>query len=63
MPESMLLDLQGKLTRIMRPDDRLMQVTAANRHNVGLAILKKDPTTGNLKVNAHNHHKTDAGVL
>jgi len=41
LPESKLLKLRSELGSIAVPEDRVIEITAANKHNVSISLLQK----------------------
>lgn len=63
LPESKLLKLRKALSAVAKPEDRLIEITAANRRNVSVSILQKDEGNGAFVLVSHDHHKDDAVVV
>lgn len=63
LTEATLLRLHRELARITNSTDRIFQVTAENRHNVSVALLRKSVGNATLEHVNHDHHATDAVVL
>jgi CRISPR-associated protein Cas2 len=63
LPESKLLKLRKELSAVAEAEDRLIEITAANRHNVSVSILRKKESNGAFILVRHEHHKEDAAIL
>lgn len=56
--------LRRELSALMIPDDRITEITAANRHNVSVVHLVKDGTgKGEIRREEDSRHRSDFGVL
>lgn len=63
LSQSELMRLRSDLRKMTIPNDRLIEVTAANRNNVSVRILTKNQENGALEEVQHDHHKTDSLIL
>lgn len=63
LPESKLLKLRKELGEIAKTEDRVIEITAANRHNVSVSILQKNGANGIFGPVKHDHHKDDSIVF
>ncbi len=56
--------LRHELGRLMIPDDRVVEITTPNRHNMEVVHLLKDESgKGSLKREPHDEHRRDFSVL
>jgi len=56
--------LRRELSQLMIPEDRVTEITAANRHNVRVTHLSKNPSgKGETKREEDKTHKSDYAVL
>ena len=63
LPESKLLKLRRELGAIAIPEDRVIEITAANRNNVSVSILQKIEGNGTFVPVEHGHHKVDSVIV
>lgn len=63
LPESKLIALRNELGAIAIPEDRVIEITAANRHNVSVAVLQKTEQNSAFVRVLHEHHKNDSFIL
>lgn len=63
LTESKLLALRAALAKVAVPEDKILEVTAENRHNVSVSILEKNGENRRFAPIAHNHHKADSAIL
>jgi CRISPR-associated protein Cas2 len=62
--EAEAIRLRREISELMIPEDRLTEVTAANRRNVQVTHLVKSASgKGELSRQDDNRHKTDFGVI
>jgi CRISPR-associated protein Cas2 len=62
--EANAIRLRRELSEAMIPEDRLTEITAANRHNVNIVHLVKDDSgKGEVRREEDDRHRTDFGVL
>jgi CRISPR-associated protein Cas2 len=55
--------LRSDLRALAEPGDRIVEITAENRHNLSVATLVKDPGNGTLREEEHDHHRRDSDIL
>lgn len=55
--------LRSDLRALAEPCDRIVEITAENRHNLSVVNLVKDQGNGTLHEEEHNHHRRDSGIL
>lgn len=63
LTETKLLALRADLAKVAVPEDRILEVTAANRHNVSVTIFEKNGENGAFAPIDHSHHKADSAIL
>jgi CRISPR-associated protein Cas2 len=64
LTEAQAIRLRRELSRLMIPGDRVTEVTAANRHNVQVAYLAKDPSgKGEAQRQEQDIHRRDYSVF
>ncbi len=63
LSESKLIALRKELGAIAIPEDRVIEITAANRHNVSVSVLRKTEGNSAFVPVQHDHHKDDSFVL
>ncbi len=63
LTEAQLRALDAALGRLIRDDDRVLQVLATNRHNVSVKILRKAQGNAAMIKAEHDHHKTNSFVV
>ncbi len=63
LTESKLKMLHSELGKIAVPEDRVIQIKADNRHNVEVAILKKNERNGTLETQEDRTHIEDSRVI
>jgi len=62
--EADAIRLRRELSEQMIPEDRLTEITAANRKNVQIThLVKSDSGKGEISRQEDSRHKTDFGVL
>ncbi len=62
--EAEAVRLRRELSQLMIPEDRVTEVTAANRHNVHVTHLVKNPSgKGEIKREEDERHRRNYGVL
>lgn len=62
--EAGAIELRRKLSQLMVPGDRVMEITAANRHNVNVVYMEKDESgLGEPERRDSSRHKRDFEVL
>jgi CRISPR-associated protein Cas2 len=62
--EAQAVRLRRELSEIMVPDDRLTEITAANRRNVEVThLVKSESGKGEIARVDDNRHRSDYGVL
>jgi CRISPR-associated protein Cas2 len=58
------IELRRELSRLMKPGDRVTEITAANRHNVEVVHLVKHPSgKGEVQRQSVDDHRRDYAVL
>ena len=63
LPESQQKKLHASLSKIMTPEDRLIQITAENRHNVEIMAISKNSGNGALEFTSDTTHTSDSKVI
>lgn len=64
LPEAKLIELRRAISRLLKPGERVTEVTAANRNNVEVVhFVKSDSGKGEAKRCADHSHSSDFGVL
>lgn len=63
LTEATLLRLHRDLAKVATGTDRIFQVTAENRHNVSVSLLRKSDGNAALEKVSHDHHTADAVVF
>ena len=64
LTEAQAIKLRSELSRLMIPGDRVMEITAQNRHNVDVVHLTKDESAkGKVNRQASTTHCSDFEVL
>jgi len=62
--EAKAIILRREVSQLMRPGDRVTEITAANRHNIEVHHIEKhDSGIGEVKRTSDQKHKTDYVVL
>lgn len=62
--EANAMQLRRELSQVMIPEDRLTEITAANRHNVQVVHLVKDESgKGEVKREEDTRHSSDFDIL
>ena len=62
--EAKAIELRRELSRLMKPADRVTEITAANRHNVEVVHLVKYPSgKGEAQRQSVDDHRRDFTVL
>ena len=62
--EAEAIRLRHELSQLMIPDDRLTEVTAANRNNVTIThLVKSSSSRGDISRQEDGRHKHDFGIL
>ena len=62
--EAEAIRLRRELSGVMIPEDRLTEITAANRRNVQVVhLVKSESGKGEVSRQENTWHKTDFGVL
>ncbi len=63
LPESKLIKLRKELSAIATPEDRLIEITAANRRNVSVSVFQKNEDNSAFVPVRHDHHKEDSAIF
>lgn len=62
--EAKAIELRHKLSRLMIPDDRVTEITSANRHNIEVIHMIKHPSgKGEVQRQAVDDHRRDFSVV
>ena len=61
--ESSWRKLEDRLSKIMKPDDRILKLEARNAHNVSVATLRKNAGNGALETLPALHHEKGSMIL
>ena len=63
LPPAKLTALRAEIDGLLRPEDRVVEVTAANRHNVTVMHVAREGRRGPVKRRPCPSHARDHGVL
>lgn len=62
--EATAIKLRRELSRLMIPEDRVTEITAANRHNINIVHLVKNPSgKGEVERQPVDDHRRDFSIL
>jgi len=62
--EAKAIELRHKLGHLMIPDDRVTEITSANRHNIEVTHIIKNPSgKGEVQRKAIDDHRRDFSVV
>jgi CRISPR-associated protein Cas2 len=62
--EANAICLRRELSEVMIPEDRLTEITAANRHNIQVVhLVKHDSGKGEIRRERDTRHSSDFGIL
>ena len=63
LSESGARKLRAAIAKVAKPDDKILEISAANRHNVKVALLKKHPESGVLQKIDDRRHRANAAAI
>jgi CRISPR-associated protein Cas2 len=64
LSEAKLIELRREVSRLLKPGERVTEVTAVNRKNVDVVhLVKSESGKGEAKRCVDNSHSSDFGVL
>ncbi len=64
LSEAKLIELRRSISRLLKPGERVMEVTAANRNNVKVVhFVKSESGKGEAKRFADHSHSSDYAIL
>ena len=61
--ESGLAKLRAAISRVSKPGDRILEISAANRHNVRVCTLEKHPDNSVLQERRDVRHTSNAAIV
>ncbi len=63
LSQSGVKKLRAAISRVAKPGDRIVEISAANRHNVQVHVLEKNPDNGVLQEREDKRHVSNAAIL
>lgn len=64
LSEAKLIELRRSISRLIKPGERVMEITAANRKNVGVVHFSKSESgKGEVKRSEQSSHSSDFQVV
>ena len=63
LPESEIIKLVAKISKTIRPEDRVLRLVCKNRHNVDVCRLSKEAAGGQMRQNKDDWHGKDWALV
>jgi CRISPR-associated protein Cas2 len=63
LTEATYRKMVAEIGKVARPADRILQFKAADRHNIEMSCLTKNPENGALQLTPMSHHASKSVVI